>query len=355
MARLRSKDLAALTLLSACSPAVPTEPQPSVNSSPAPRAVAASAAPPPAAPPSIAPAPAPAPAPRIAFSVAEAEEILYPAGVPTDVACPPATDAPSRVRCLLELRYGGHEAEKKTALSLFEASGSVAGVEREQMMDGGFRGTLHLVPELPVGRHEKHLSWIAAASADFDAFFGGLATHTDNAVRYRHRPIAWKFFRSVNRTTPSAYAIGWTVAYNVSGSLHGSADAVRETLFHEIFHLNDAARATGAQQWSRRVLGPIHDAILAKCGTRPACLTPYAPTATMVRGGTYYAFQPNNGDAVHEYAADLGARYYREVRAVLRGEKPLRPAFKCGPEENARAWKLLADEFFGGVDLVPGC
>ncbi len=297
----------------------------------------------------------PAPAAPPAFSVTEAEEILYPRGAPRDAACPAASDAPARIRCLLELRYAGHEAEKKIALALFEASGSVAGVEREATMDGGFRGTLHLVPELPVGRHEKHLAWITGASNDFDAFFTGLAKHADQPVHYRHRPIAWKFFRSVNRTTPSAYAIGWTVAYNVSGSLHGSADAVRETLFHEIFHLNDAAHATGDAQWSRRVLGGVHDAILAKCGTRPACLAPYAPMATMVRGGTYYAFQPNNGDAVHEYAADLAARYYREVRAVLRGDKPLRPAFKCGPEENARAWKLLADEFFGGVDLVPAC
>jgi hypothetical protein len=355
MARLRSKDLAALVLLSACSPAVPIEPPPSESPSAAPPAAAASAARRPAASPSLAPSPEPAPAPPPEFSIAEAEETLYPEGVPKDAACPPAIDVPARIRCLLDLRYGGHEAAKKIVRSLFDASGSVAGVEREQMMDGGFRGSLHLVPELPVGRHEKHLSWIAAASADFNVFFVGLAKHTDKPVRYRHRPIAWKFFRSVKRTTPSAYAIGWTVAYNVSGSLHGSADAVRETMFHEIFHLNDAARSTGAEQWSRRALGPIHDAILARCGTRPACLTPYAPTATMVRGGTYYAFQPNNGDAVHEYAADLAARYYREVRAVLRGEKPVRPAFKCAPEENARAWKLLADEFFGGVDLVPGC
>jgi hypothetical protein len=30
-------------------------------------------------------------------------------------------------------------------------------------------------------------------------------------------------------------------------------------------------------------------------------------------------------------------------------------AFKCGPAENAAAWRLLSDEFFGGVDLVPPC
>jgi hypothetical protein len=342
-------------LLSGCSsPAVPAGNQvaASVNTIPpklpipsapasAPAAALASAAPRPAEPPAI--------------SSVEAEEALFPEGAPKDAGCPPAADIKGRVRCLIAVRYEGHEPEKKIALSLFDMSGSVAGLEHEQLMDGGFRGTLRLVPELPVGRHEKHLRWIEAASADFDTLFQGLAARADKPIRYRHRPIVWKFFRSVNRTTPSAYALGWVVAYNVSGSLHGSVDAVRETLFHEIFHLNDQARSSSPEQWSRRVLGPIHDAILAKCATRPACLAPYAPMETMVRGGTYYAFQPDNGDAVNEYAADLAARYYRESRAVLRGDKPVRPAFKCGPEENRRAWRILVDEFFGGVDLVPGC
>jgi hypothetical protein len=75
----------------------------------------------------------------------------------------------------------------------------------------------------------------------------------------------------------------------------------------------------------------------------------------MVRGGTYYAFQPDNGDGVHEYAAELALRYYREQRALVRGEAPVLPPFKCGPEESARAWSLIVDEFFGGVDLVPDC
>ena len=32
-----------------------------------------------------------------------------------------------------------------------------------------------------------------------------------------------------------------------------------------------------------------------------------------------------------------------------------RGAFKCGPPENAEAWRLIADEFFAGVDRVPPC
>jgi len=216
-------------------------------------------------------------------------------------------------------------------------------------MDGGFRGAIHLVPEVPLGPHRRHLAWVAAASRDYDDFFARLVAPAP--VRYRVRPLAFRFFRSVGRTTPSAYAEGWEVSYNVSGSLHRSASAVRETLFHEIFHLNDGAHG----DWSRRRLGPIFDAIVARCGIRTACLRPYAPGDTMVRGGTYYAFQPDNGDSVHEYAAELALRWYREQRAWQRGEALGGPPFKCGPEENRRAWEALVEEFFGGADTPRGC
>jgi hypothetical protein len=251
-----------------------------------------------------------------------------------------------RTQCLFATRYEGDADAGKIALDLYEATGSVAGVQVEQDMNGGFRGRIHLVPEVAQGKHRKHLAWVAGALRDFDGFFARLAAPAK--VRYRHRPLALRFFRSVGRTTPSAYAEAWSVSYNVSGSLHSSADAVRETLFHEVFHLNDAG-------FSERVLRPIFDAIVGRCGTRVACLRPYAPGDTMVRGGTYYAFQPDNGDAVHEYAAELALRWYREQRAVQRGEKLGRPPFKCGPDENRRAWDAMVTEFFGGADAVPGC
>jgi hypothetical protein len=75
----------------------------------------------------------------------------------------------------------------------------------------------------------------------------------------------------------------------------------------------------------------------------------------MVRGGTYYAFQPNNGNGVHEYAAELAVRYFVEQGEIVARGKLARRAFKCGPAANARAWKALVDEFFGGRDLVPDC
>lgn len=225
------------------------------------------------------------------------------------------------------------------------------------MMDGGWRGMLKLVPELPVGRHRRHLTWGAAALEDFDAFFSKLGSYAEQPLPYRHKPLALRYFRSVGRTTPSAYAGDWTLAYNVSGSLHSSAHAVRETYFHEIFHLNDQAHG----RWSARVLPAWVDPVIERCRIRGSerlntlCLTPFAPNHTTVRGGTYYAFQPGNG--VWEYAAELAVRYYREHRVVLGFREPRRDRqpFKCGPAPNGKTWKALADEFFGGIDLVPPC
>ena len=66
----------------------------------------------------------------------------------------------------------------------------------------------------------------------------------------------------------------------------------------------------------------------------------------MTRGGEWDARQ---------FAAEVALRWYREERAILRGQSPVRPAFKCGPEENRRAWEAIATEFFGGMDRVPPC
>jgi hypothetical protein len=249
----------------------------------------------------------------------------------------------------VEARFHEDPAAAAVALRLLERDGIVVDVEAPHRMNGGYRGTVSIVPALPVGRARVHLEWTDAAFADFDRFFAWLG----GGVRYKHRPDTIRFFRSVNRHTPSAYAGEWAIAYNVDGSLMTSATAVRETLFHETFHLNDEDHG----DWSTRELGSIFDAIVAKCGARTACLAPYAPGATRVRGGTYYAFQPGNG--VGEYAAELALRYYLEERAVQRGEPITTPTaarpFKCGPPENARAWRAVVTEFFGGVDRTPAC
>jgi hypothetical protein len=279
-----------------------------------------------------------------------AQKVLFPTGAPEGLSCAAKEDDPF-IRCLVEARFASHEAEKKDALALFDELGDVVGVEEEQDMDGGFRGRIHLVPELPVGQYKKHLGWILGAQRDVATFVRAIEAKATKPLAYRHKALAWKFMRSVGRTTPSAYAGAWEVGYNVSGSLHANADAVRETVFHEVFHLNDQEHGN----WSRSALGPIVDAIASKCGAKTACLTPYAPFKTMVRGGTYYAFQPNNGDIAHEYSAELATRYFREQLAASRGATYPGGWFKCGPAENAKTMKALADEFFGGVDLTPAC
>jgi hypothetical protein len=236
--------------------------------------------------------------------------------------------------------------------------GYVVGLERAHTMDGGFRGAIRVVPELPIGPHRKHLVAIVEAQRTSARLYAELERRAGTPLPYRQRALGWRFFRSVGRTTPSAYAGGWEVGFNVSGSLHSSAQAVLETIVHEVFHLNDQAH----RSWSRRVLGPISDALVARCGTRIDCLRPHAPMKTLVRGGTYYAFQPDNGDSAHEYAAELATRYFLEQRHALEGHDapPSMPGaapgrYKCGPAPNAEAWRLLAEEFFGGVDLTGPC
>jgi hypothetical protein len=347
----------AATLIACSSPPIPADPTPaptktSVTSRPLVEPVASVSASLPVnsiAKPELSPPP-PKP-PAVAKSVAET---ILDAREFSSNECPTSDDQ-ATIRCWIEKRYAAETSARSLALSLFDETGHVAGVEHEYFMEGGFRGTIHLVPEWPLRQYKKHLEWVVASARDFHDFFDKISAKSTKPIQYRHRAIAFKFMRSVGKRTPSAYASDWSIGYNVSGSLHGSVDAVRETLFHEIFHLNDPEHSTNSQSWSEKALRKIHDGILARCNTRIACLTPYAPMPTMVRGGTYYAFQPNNGDAVHEYGAELATRYYREHRAILRGEKlPSRP-FKCGPPENAEAWKFLVEEFFAGIDLTPSC
>ena len=256
-------------------------------------------------------------------------------------------DSASPVRAAVAGRFSSDPEASRLALDLLDTTGDEVDVLPRQRIDGGYRGEIALVPALPVGPDRKHLAWVADALHDFDRFFAAIGAH--GTPRYRWRSLSLRFFRSIGNTTPNAFASDWTVAYNVNGSIDTSADRVRETLFHEIFHLDDADHG----DWSPRRLTAVQDAIERKCGARTACLAPYAPTTTIVRRGTYYAFQPGND--VHEYAAEVALRWYVEQRAVVRGEPHVRPAFKCGPEENREAWEAIASEFFGGVDLVPEC
>ena len=265
--------------------------------------------------------------------------------LPTSVSC-------ENIPCLLEQGYRADAEASRLASALFQATGDVAGVGEEEEMDGGFRGHIHLVPQLPINGYRKHLLWVSRAASNMDQFFDGVFAGK-LAPNYRWKALEFRFVRSLVKHRPSAYADDWTITYNVEGSLNLSEKAVRETLFHEIYHLNDDAHG----DWSAQHLSKDYRAILTKCGAHPtlACLAPYAPNDTTVRGGTYYAFQQNNGNTVHEYAAELAVRYFKEQTEMLANSKLSRKAFKCGPPENARAWNALIGEFFGGRDLTPAC
>jgi hypothetical protein len=267
-----------------------------------------------------------------------------------ETACP--LTAPDRVLCLLGVRYAADPSAQDVTRELYAKYGILVGLEKEHYEEMSWRGKIHIVPEPPLGKYRTHLGWLASAAKEFDELFAALDPKHEVTFRYAWHPFTLRYFRSVDRTTPSAYAAfdTWMIAYNVVGSLNKSEEGVHELFFHELFHRNDGDDA----HWSERVLGPIYRTITAKCGTRIPCLTPYTPTTTTVRGGTYYAFQPEDYNPVHEYAAELAIRWYREHRAITKKLPRVAP-FKCGPAENARTWKLIVDEFFGGVDLVPPC
>ncbi len=249
----------------------------------------------------------------------------------------------------LDERFGSDAVALKLAKELYVRAGHiVSALPQAEDFDGGYRGIIRIVPQLPVGAERRHLEYVAATLAYYDEFFAALEKAAGKAPRYRWRGLKLQFFKSVKRRTPAAFASSWTVSYNVNGTLNGSEKQVRDLMFHELFHLNDADH----DGWTTRTLGFTHEAIRVRCGMSTKCLAPYAPDPLIVRGGTYYSFMPGNGP--EEYGADLALRYFREQREALAGHAVKTP-FKCGPPENARVWKALVDEFFAGVDAVPAC
>lgn len=257
-----------------------------------------------------------------------------------------ATDAPcDEVACLLRASLGDDAKAIELAMSLHARQGHVVGVLPEQDFEGGYRGVIHLVPQRPTGPNRKHLEFVVSALDDIDRFLVDTETLAGAPIAYRSRALGLRFFRSVKKRTPAAFAIAWTISYNVNGTLNGSPPVVRSLLFHEIFHLNDPG-------WSERALSEDYDAIVKKCGTRIDCLTRYVPEPLIVKGGTYYSFMPGNG--VGEYGADLALRYFKEQSEVMAGRAVKLP-FKCQAPENARTWAKLIETFFGGVDRVPSC
>ena len=343
------RGLAAIAMIAACTPTTPKG-SPTASASASAPVIASDASVPDASVEVVEEAP----------SFGEIVRVLF-AGGATPAACPESMASEARTRCLFDERYRGDPKAAGIAYGMLVKWNIVAGVHPKDAFDGGFRGHIELVPTAPTGADRKHLEWVQDAFIDFDKFFVELEAYgkahdlaIEPSKRYRFRKLHLEFMRSVGGNRPSAMAIDWTISYNVLGSLNTSDEAVRETFFHEIFHLNDAVHPGPHDRWSLGALKGVFDPIAKKCGTNDACLEPFSPNATKVRGGTYYSFQPNNGVPGVEYAAELATRYYREQRIALRNLPKVKP-FKCGPTENAKAWELMKNEFFAGIDATPAC
>jgi hypothetical protein len=258
-------------------------------------------------------------------------------------------DADAHLRCLVHARFRSDPRALRAALRLFDDLGVFVGQDEHRVMeDGDYRGRVVIAPVLPVGRYAVHLEQVDAALHAVDAFVTQLEARAQEPVRFSARRVPVRFFRTVGKTTPSAFVDEGALSYNVAGELNRTLESARDTLVHELFHLHDARR----DAWSASTLDPVYQRIVQRCGGDQACLAPFAPHDTKVDGGIYYAFHPTSD--VAEYAAELAIRFYRESNAALAGNAVTIP-FKCNHEDNAAAWSALAREFFGGVDVVGDC
>lgn len=293
--------------------------------------------------------------------------------------CPVTLDARARIRCLVSLRYADDKDSRALALTLYDETGSLAGLLPEETSDDGRGGKVHLMPARPIGPNRDHLQWIVDAFRDYKRFLDGLRakaadkapppgaaaspkgdtpppgdtaspadTPSPKKVAFRDRPVDFRFFYTDKGGNPSAFAVRRNVGYNLFGAVNVSDTTVRDTLFHEIFHLNDARLGAALED----ALAPIYAKIAARCGKKTSCLAPYAPTDTFVNGA-YYAF--SLAGSPKEYAAEVGLRYYREHRLLLENKPLPVPPFECGAPENQEAYRLVADTMFAGIDLVPPC
>ena len=294
-----------------------------------------------------------------AISVADAAWLLYPETKDEGLrgkeleACKGGDD-PARIICLLERRYPTKK-DAELFVKLYKTVGAVAGVEVAHTREVGYRGVIQFVPEPPIGVYQQQLVWVVEGFTEIDAMLRSFETTKAAVMPFRWTALQLKFYRTVKRKTPNAYATRWEMAYNVVGSMFKSQAVVTETLVHEIFHMNDEEHG----DWSQKSLNESYLKILKECAVKgkkvpdTKCLTPYSPGSVKVIGGTYYAFQPGND--VREYAAELALRYYQEQHAYWKKAKKKPRPFKCLTQDNADNWRLLVDEFFLGVDLVPAC
>lgn len=268
---------------------------------------------------------------------------------PCVAACPSSLPPKEHAECLIEFRFA-HDAEAlDLARSLYAKTGVLPGVDVSKSQSTYTGERVPTTPALPIGEDRQHLAWIIASFERYDAVFSTLAAQAPAPIDFSLRPDAFVFFRTQTKTYPSAWGEHGVVGYNLEGPLHTSERDVLETLFHELFHLNDERRGG----WSNAALGDVFSTIVSRCGGDHECLTGFAPYDTCVPDGTYYPFDERTRD-VREYGAELALRWYLEHEAVLAGA-PVEPPFKCGTDENRSVWDRITQDFFGGLDLTREC
>lgn len=265
-------------------------------------------------------------------------------------SCGDRKETRSFAECAIDTLYGDDSESLTLAHELFQQLGTLPGTGYVPAIDAGYLGELTTRAALPKGQYRHHLQWLVNGLRTIESVIAAVNSTTPEPIMFRTRPHAFVFYKTDVPSYPSAYAMENLVGYNLEGPLHESEEKVMSTLFHEIFHLNDA----GHGDWSDRALSALFSTILETCADDDACLAPFAPDDTKVPGGTYYPFDPRTA-AVREYAAEIGERWFLEHRTIVeRGEQP-EQAFKCATPINAEAWSQIVSEFFGGVDLVAEC
>ena len=136
-----------------------------------------------------------------ATPLARAEPVVDPGAVAPEAAAaalfdgaPPADCAreAAPIECMLRARYRDDRKAAALALRLHREAGGVAGIGAEELMDGGYRGAIRLVPQRPVGKHRRHLAWVVAAAQRYQSFFDELY-QGQSGPRYRWRDLTFRF------------------------------------------------------------------------------------------------------------------------------------------------------------------
>jgi len=284
-------------------------------------------------------------------------------------ACESFASPSTRARCLIDFRFSADHEARLLARALYEHSHVLPAISPRVEIEG-YRGTrVAILPATPIDKQRHHLRWLRRSLDSFESFISEVSARAPRKVTFDVRPEVIVFFRTAGSSYPSAFVDGRAISYNLDGPLHRRWRDMHETLFHELFHVNDGQR----DNWSEQQLVGVFDAILDRCSASSAkgvgserCFRPFAPYpfsaskartdpgAAATAHDALYAFDERTRE-VREYAAEVALRYFLEHERIFNHEEPIRPPFKCLNALNARAWTLMADEFFGGLDLAPRC